>query len=117
MPNWFLNAPQLPELVVSECRGHILWCPPLLAQLPSLTPAGGANVHKRENAQAEESTRGDFFCSELRFFWMESEVILHPFKSGIISTKGALRLTTTYDNHPSNPSIYIAVKTTSPLKI
>ena len=33
----------------------------------------------------------------------------------IISTKGALRLPTTYDNHPIYP--HIAVKTTSPLKI
>ena len=40
----------------------------------------------------------------------------------LISTEGALRLPTTNDNHPSNPSPshptpHIAVKTTSPLKI
>ena len=42
---------------------------------------------------------------------------------GVISTEGALRLPTTYDNHPtyatqSHPiHPHIAVKTTSPLKI
>ena len=57
---------------------------PALVSTTAFTHTGGANVHKRENAQAEESTRGDFSCSELSFFWTEGDVILHPFKSGII---------------------------------
>ena len=60
--------------------------------------------------------------ANIRFVYYRIQDIL----TKLISTDGALRLPTTYDNHPSIPSHstqshpthpHIAVKTTSPLKI
>ena len=58
-------------------------------------------------------------CTEVRSY-DRVEVIFLCFINHLISTDGALRLPTTYDNHPIQPirtHPHIAAKATSPLKI